>query len=103
MTSVTEGELETYGGDKNRLYQLLVEGKRAASLAFNDTTLEAAEKRSDLFTHKQCQVLRKKKVDIALALASEIEFAVQEAEKMRTEESKRRQMETKAASVKSSG
>ena len=65
MTSVTEGELETYGGDKNRLYQLLVEGKRAASLAFNDTTLEAAEKRSDLFTHKQCQVLRKKKVDIA--------------------------------------
>jgi hypothetical protein len=41
-----------YGGDVNRLYQLLVEGKHAKknSLLLDDAVLKAAAERTDLFS-----------------------------------------------------
>ena len=100
VTSITNEELESLGGDANRLYQLLIEGKKANSLAFNDTTLEAAEARGDMFTPKQCETIKKRKLEVQAILAEELGNAVQEAQKREEEERKIKMMEEKARQMK---
>jgi hypothetical protein len=96
MSSVTKEELESLGGDPNRLFQLLIEGKKANALAFNDTTLAAAEHRVDLFTTKQCQTLKVRKEAVEAFYTAELENAATEAKQKEEEESKRRQLEEQA-------
>jgi hypothetical protein len=81
MSAVSEDDLVAAGGNSNRLYQLLIEGKKATSLAFNDTTLKAAMARTDLFTSKQCQTIMIRKAEVDAALAAEMMSAVDEAQK----------------------
>lgn len=80
MSNVTEEELEGLDGSSNRLYQLLIEGKKANSLAFNDTTLDVASKRDDLFSEKQRENLKKREVEVASLLAAEMEAAMKAEE-----------------------
>jgi hypothetical protein len=58
VLSVTERQLAEMGGDANRLYQILTEGKTASSLMTKDLqALRDASQRSDLFSERQCQTL----------------------------------------------
>ena len=81
-------------GDANRLYQLLMEGKKAYSLELVDAdTLFAAAERKDLFTAKQLQDLLKR--------ADEMEgVAAQEAFRLAAEEEKRCQEDAKIQNMK---
>jgi hypothetical protein len=99
VSAVTKEQLTELGGDANRLYQLLIEGKKANSLAFNETTLEAAKQRSDLFTPKQCQVLQTRKEVIETSYAAELDLVAAEEKKKAAEELQRRQMEEKVKSM----
>jgi hypothetical protein len=92
ISSVGVDDLTNLGGDANRLYQLLIEGKKAASLAFNDSTIAAAGARNDIFTPKQCDILMKIKREVEAVLAAEL----QEAQKKEAEEMERHRMEAKA-------
>merc|ERR1711865_1237390 len=60
ICNVSREELSEKGGDSNRLYQLLIEGKKTSSLAFNESVLAAAERRDDLFSKKQRETLHDK-------------------------------------------
>jgi hypothetical protein len=99
VSTVTEEQLSELGGDANRLYQLLIEGKKANSLAFNETTLEAAKQRSDLFTPKQCQVLQTRKEVVEALYAAELDLVAAEEKKKAAEELLRLQMQEKANSM----
>jgi hypothetical protein len=99
VSTVTEEQLAELGGDANRLYQLLIEGKKANSLAFNETTLEAAKQRSDFFTPKQCQILQTRKEVVEALYAAELDIVAAEEKKKAAEELHRRQMEEKANSM----
>jgi transcription antitermination factor NusA-like protein len=92
MSGVTAEELLELGGDANRLYQLLIEGKKASSLAFDDSTIDAASKREDIFSTKQREELHERKLEVEALLAEEMEKAV----KKENEENELKRMETMA-------
>ena len=99
VNSIVVEDLKTLGGDSNRLYQLLIEGKKANSLAFNDTTIEAAEGRTDIFTPKQIEALKRRRMEVQALNITELELAVEEAENLMAEDLIRKEMEKKAAEV----
>jgi len=63
LKNVSAHELESFGGDSNRLFQLLVEGK-GGSQQPDEFTLEAASARADLFSKKQIKTLSKHKLEV---------------------------------------
>jgi len=69
-------------------------------LAFNDSTLEAAEARTDLFTPKQCETIKKRKIEVEEILTQELDNAIEEAQKHEAQERERKMMETKAQQMK---
>ena len=99
ILNVTEEELANLGGDANRLYQWLIEGKKANSLVFNETALEAAQMRSDLFTSKQCETLQARRDAVEALYKAEFDHALIEAERKEADELKRRKLEFLANSI----
>ena len=77
--SVSTEDIESIGGEMNRLYQILVEGR--GDLALSSYVLSAAALRDDWFTEKQCEAL----VDMAKEMEEE-EEKIEEEEKLELEE-----------------
>jgi len=96
MASVTEDELVELGGQSNRLYQLLAEGKKANSLAVDPDTLQAAACRTDFFTPKQCERLLKIRDEAEERWAAEAVRLMKEEKARELEENYRREMEERA-------
>jgi hypothetical protein len=99
ISTITREDLTKKGGDPNRLFQLLIEGKKASSLAFNETVLASAFARDDLFTPKQRETLRDKIMVISDASAKELEQVIAEEEKKKKEDTKRSLMEEKVKAL----
>jgi curved DNA-binding protein CbpA len=69
IQSVEEKEIIALGGDMNRLYQLLMEGKAYNSSSIDYmTSLLNASNRSDLFSKKQCKALLAKSMKMDQSL-----------------------------------
>ena len=82
ILQVKEEELKNTGGEVNRLYQLLTEGKKANSLLLDSASLQNAATRADLFSVKQCQVLEERASDLEARMVEETERLLQlQAEK----------------------
>ena len=99
LASVSTEDLETIGGNTNRLYQPLTGGKKVNSLAFNDTTSKAAEARDDLFTLKQREALKKRRLLLREVYDQELKGAAEEADKHKAEKTRRKHMEKEAKEV----
>lgn len=79
MKSVCGKDLENMGGDTNRLWQLLAEGKgHSASLSYTHAVLAMAEERDDLFTAKQRKSLSERAAALSRDEAREMEQILQE-------------------------
>ena len=78
LRTVENEDLAALGGETNRLYQLLVEGKVAHHLELDAATLEAAADRSDFFTPKQCEMLSARKSEAEEQVETEAERAMVE-------------------------
>eukprot|EP00978_Attheya_sp_CCMP212_P039703 scaffold208923_cov51-Attheya_sp.AAC.2 len=96
LESVSNDELIKMGAEANRLYQLLIEGKKANSLVLDGETLLAASKRSDLFSAKQCEVLLKRGEEVEKEFEEKASRAVEEARKVEEAEKERLEMEAMA-------
>jgi hypothetical protein len=88
LRTVEESDLKSLGGETNRLYQLLVEGRVAHHLELDAATLEAASNRTDLFTSKQCEVLETKRQEAEECVAKEAERAMEQAKEKCAAEAK---------------
>lgn len=99
ISTITREDLAAAGGDTNRLYQLLIEGKKSSSLAFNESVIVAAENREDLFTPKQRETLRDKIMTIAEASAKELEQIMAEEEKQKKVDVERRLLEERVKAI----
>ena len=99
ISAITREDLLNRGGDANRLFQLLIEGKKASSLAFNEAVLAAAFGRDDLFTPKQRETLRDKIAAISDASTKELELVIAEEVKNKKEYIKRSLMEEKVKAL----
>jgi len=93
METVSRENLVEMRGEVNRLYQLLIEGKQANSLTFDGPTLEAASKRSDLFSSKQCDSLKKRAKDVEEQSIAEANRVAAERIQLEKETRERREME----------
>jgi hypothetical protein len=93
MLSVDENELVNHGGEPNRLYQLLVEGKKANSILLDATALGNAAGRTDLFSKKQCEALVNRRNEVHELMVIETERMVKEAAEQEAAEKARREME----------
>jgi hypothetical protein len=93
MLAVNNEELVNHGGEPNRLYQLLVEGKKTNSILLDATALGNAAGRSDLFSTKQCEVLAIRRDEVAAQMIAETDRLVKEAEEQEAAEKARREME----------
>ncbi|KAL3938905.1 MAG: hypothetical protein SGBAC_006281 [Bacillariaceae sp.] len=89
-------ELKNHGGESNRLFQILVEGKKANSLLVDSTALRKAADRSDLFSEKQCEALLERSVQADAQLAIETDRLVKEEQKKKREEAERARLEKRA-------
>jgi hypothetical protein len=89
--------MKEMGGEPNRLYQLLVEGKGAKYnvLELDAATLKIAASRTDIFTSKQCQALESRKQEVEEKNSAEAARALEEAKKEREMHAKA--MQAKAA------
>ena len=90
LRTVEESDLKSLGGETNRLYQLLVEGRVAHHLELDAATLEAASNRTDLFTTKQCEALETKRQEAEESVEKEAERAMEQAKEKRAAEAKER-------------
>jgi len=81
IENATKEELEELGGEPNRLYQLLIEGRKANSLLMDGTMLLAAAKRDDFFSTKQRDTLKQKGNELEKQSHAEAERANEEAKK----------------------
>lgn len=88
LRSLDDANLKSLGGEPNRLYQLLVEGKVAHHLELDAATLEAAAERHDLFTPKQCEALAARHEQVEQHVQEEAERAMQQAKEEKIQESK---------------
>jgi hypothetical protein len=93
MLTVDKEELVNHGGEPNRLYQLLVEGKKANSLLLDSSALGNAAGRTDLFSKKQCEALVSRRDDVEAQMVIETERMVKEAEQQEAAEKARLEME----------
>lgn len=98
ISNVADNTLKTQmSGDANRLYQLLMEGKKAYSTELVDAAvLYAAAGRSDLFTPKQVQAIIERAEQVEILAEEEAKAAMLEIEEREEEEWNRRQMEQRA-------
>ena len=98
VRTVEGHDLDALGGETNRLYQLLVEGRGAQfhALELDAGTLEAAAGRTDLFTAKQCEALEKRKIEAEQQAAEAAELAMAKAQAEAEAKKERRAMELKA-------
>ena len=86
MDSVMEEQLQNEGGDANRLYQLLIEGKGQFQLMIDSDMLRGASLRQDLFSSKQCTELEMRTEDAVTQEAEDEEEARIAEEKRQVEE-----------------
>jgi hypothetical protein len=93
---ITKEELTNHGGETNRLFQLLVEGKKAHSLFVDSVTLANAAERTDLFSEKQCNMLQERSTQVHALMLEEQERLVQEQAQLERDEELRRDMERRA-------
>ena len=93
---VTEEELKILGGNSNRMYQFFVDGNRAKSLGVGADTLEAAAKREDFFTPKQCDKLLEVRDEVERDFAAESEAIRKQHEEEKRQAEIRKQLEEKA-------
>jgi hypothetical protein len=85
-------------GDPNRLYQLLMEGKKAYDCELVDAaTLCAASDRKDLFTTKQLEKISERAEQVETRAAEEARQAMLENEKREAAEKARKEMEKRAS------
>eukprot|EP00977_Amphora_coffeiformis_P000341 scaffold96_cov172-Amphora_coffeaeformis.AAC.5 len=78
ISEVTKGDILNHGGEDNRLYQLLMEGKTACSLMVDARTLEKASQRADLFSETQRSNLLKQSKEIEDRTDQELQRLVEE-------------------------
>lgn len=98
VSTVSKPDLAAMNGDSNRLYQLLIEGKQAHSIELVDSAiLDAAVVRTDLFTPKQIETLKKRCDDVEEKATVLAALAAQEAEEKLAAEQARIEMEKKGS------
>ena len=78
ISTVSKEEIDNTGGESNRLYQLLIEGKASDSLYIDSATLRRASKRIDLFSEKQIENLKIKERQKSREEIEQIELIVEE-------------------------
>eukprot|EP00566_Odontella_aurita_P003745 CAMPEP_0113568326 /NCGR_PEP_ID=MMETSP0015_2-20120614/23789_1 /TAXON_ID=2838 /ORGANISM="Odontella" /LENGTH=1317 /DNA_ID=CAMNT_0000470859 /DNA_START=374 /DNA_END=4327 /DNA_ORIENTATION=+ /assembly_acc=CAM_ASM_000160 len=104
LTDVTKDELKQLGGQPNRLYQLLVEGRGAKirfdSLVLDSSALTAAATRDDLFTAKQCDALHERAAEMEKLAAEEAEKAAKEAKAKKEVERERQEAQMRGIAEK---
>lgn len=98
MRTVNKVELERLGGDSNRIFQLLVDGKGVTADSFEvaSAVLDVAVKRWDLFSPKQCEAIKKHKEQLCKEHVIKSKEAAELAklrEKEAEEEEKRKRLE----------
>ncbi|CAJ1966873.1 unnamed protein product [Cylindrotheca closterium] len=96
LDKVQMDQLKNHGGEANRLFQLLVEGKKANSLLVDSTALRKAADRLDLFSEKQCQTLLERAVQTDEQMAIETDRLVKEEHAKKKEETQRARLEARA-------
>jgi len=101
IADVQESELtDELQGNANRLYQLLMEGKKAFNLELVDAaTLEAAATRKDLFSSKQIEALAIRAHETSEREMQEARRQIEEEEKLKAEEEERRALEARGAGM----
>jgi hypothetical protein len=99
IRTVSKDDIDNHGGEVNRLYQLLIEGKKANSLLLDAATLQNAAERTDLFSKKQCEVLSQRSSEIEALRVAETERLVQEAAEKGAAEKARKELEKQLAIV----
>lgn len=99
IASVTSAELAEKGGDPNRLYQLLTEGKKADSLSFNESVLTKAAQRADFFTEKQRKALETAMLKVSVAHAEDLQQIRAQQGRKQQEEFARKKLEMKAKAL----
>eukprot|EP00977_Amphora_coffeiformis_P023038 scaffold12124_cov137-Amphora_coffeaeformis.AAC.4 len=95
LVEVSEGELAKLGGDTNRLYQFLTQGK-ANSLFLDSTTLRVASSRTDLFSCKQRKTLLKRSDAMEAQKRLELDLLIKEQLKKDAAEKEDREKRDKA-------
>jgi len=93
---VSVQDLESTGGEVNRLYQLLVEGKKANSLSLDSATLGNASNRADIFSKKQCDTLLQRSSEVQALMLAETDRMVKETQEQEAAEKARRELEKRA-------
>lgn len=76
IENIQDSELNNYGGEAGRLFQLLVEGKKANLLLVDSAALTKGAARSDLFSKKQCKTLQDRAIEVESQILAETELAV---------------------------
>ena len=99
IQKVNKGELSNHGAEVNRLYQLLIEGKKANSLLVDATTLTNAAARDDLFSTKQCKMLQERASEVQAEMVKETERMMEEERQQKARDEARRQMEERAQQI----
>jgi len=94
--TIQEQDIINTGGEVNRLYQLLTEGKKANSLLLDSTTLMKASERSDLFSAKQCQFLKERSGEIEAKMVEETRRLLKDQAELELQERKLQEMKTRA-------
>jgi len=98
LETTTPQRLVAMGGESNRLYQLLVEGKgkQYGALELDSSILAAAAKRNDMFSTKQMKALEERKVEAENVVQAEMARNKAEAEGKAKIEAERRAAEDRA-------
>ena len=97
---VSKQELVNHGDEVNRLFQLLVESKRAKNSLFIDSvTLANASQRGDLFSPKQCAVLQRRSQEVEKLMREEIERLVLDISSKEDADNIRRQLQMLSSSL----
>jgi hypothetical protein len=97
ILEVDKEELDVKGGEPNRIFQLLIEGKKANSLLLDAESLQFASMRNDLFSVKQCKTLSERSAEVAARAAEETERLVKEQAMIDKEEKMRQELESRAS------
>ncbi|KAL3915216.1 MAG: hypothetical protein SGILL_005752 [Bacillariaceae sp.] len=96
ILEVDKDELDVKGGEPNRIFQLLIEGKKANSLLLDAESLQFASMRHDLFSAKQCKTLSERSEDLAQRATQETERLLKEQATNDKEDKMRQELEARA-------
>ena len=98
VEDLSEEELQQKGGDSNRLYQLLMEGKKAYRVDLVDASvLLSASNRSDLFSQKQARALTERAEHFERQATEEARRVYEEETKKEEEEKAQTELERYAS------